>query len=39
MSQLVNTKRQVSFKDFKRFGGLMGSSNKKKKRRIQLVRV
>jgi hypothetical protein len=31
MSQLVKTKRQANFKDFKRFGT--------KKRRIQLVRV
>jgi hypothetical protein len=34
MSQLVRTKRQADFKDFKRFGAF-----KNKKRCIQLVRV
>jgi hypothetical protein len=29
MLQLVKTKRQANFKDFKRFGALRGSSNKK----------
>jgi hypothetical protein len=29
MSQLVKTKRQANFKDFKRFGTFKGSSNKK----------
>jgi hypothetical protein len=29
MSQLVKTKRQANFKDFKRFGHLRGLSNKK----------
>jgi hypothetical protein len=29
MSQLVKTKRQANFKDFKRFGAFKGSSNKK----------
>jgi hypothetical protein len=29
MSQFVKTKRQANFKEFKRFGALRGSSNKK----------
>jgi hypothetical protein len=29
MSQLVNTKRQVNFKDFKRFGAFKGLAEQK----------
>jgi hypothetical protein len=38
MSQLVKTKRQANFKDFKRFGAFKGLDGRKK-RCIQLVRV
>jgi hypothetical protein len=38
MSQLVKTKRQANFKDFKRFWSLSGA-RRTKKRCIQLVRV
>jgi hypothetical protein len=38
MSQLVKTKRQTNFKDFKRFGAFKGLVEQKK-RCIQLVRV
>jgi hypothetical protein len=38
MSQLVKTKRQANFKDFKRFGAFKGLVEQKKKR-IQLVLV
>jgi hypothetical protein len=38
MSQLVKTKRQTNFKDFKRFGAFKGA-RRTKKRCIQLVRV
>jgi hypothetical protein len=38
MSQLVKTKRQANFKDFKRFGALKGLVEQKK-RCIQLVRA
>jgi hypothetical protein len=38
MSQLVKTKRQANFKDFKRFGAFKGV-RRTKKRYIQLVRV
>jgi hypothetical protein len=31
MSQLVNTKRQANFKDFKRFGAFKGLVEQKKK--------
>jgi protein tyrosine/serine phosphatase len=37
MSQLVKTKRQVNFKDFKQFGAFKGLVEQKK-RCIQLVR-
>jgi hypothetical protein len=37
MSQLVKTKRQANFKDFKRFGAFKGLVEQK--RCIQLVRV
>jgi hypothetical protein len=36
MSQLVKTKRQANFKDFKGFGAFMGA-RRTKKRCIQLV--
>jgi hypothetical protein len=40
MSQVVKTKRQANFKDFKRFGAFKGLvEQKKKKRSIQLVPV
>jgi hypothetical protein len=39
MSQLVKTKRQANFKDFKRFGAFKGFVEQKKKRCTQLVRV
>jgi hypothetical protein len=40
MSQLVKTKRQANFEDFKRFGAFKGVvEQKRKKRCIQLVRV
>jgi hypothetical protein len=38
MSQLVKTKRQANFKDFKQFGAFKGA-RRTKKRCIQLVRV
>jgi hypothetical protein len=38
MSQLIKTKRQANFKDFKRFGAFKGLLEQKK-RCIQLVRV
>jgi hypothetical protein len=38
MSQLVKTKRQANFKDFKRFGAFKGLV-RQKKRCVQLVRV
>jgi hypothetical protein len=39
MSQLVKTKRQANFKDFKRFGAFKGLVEQKKNRCIQLVLV
>jgi hypothetical protein len=39
MSQLVKTKRQANFKDFKRFGWSLEGARRTKKRCIQLVRV
>jgi hypothetical protein len=38
MSQVVKTKRQANFKDFKRFGAF-GGTRRPKKSCIQLVRV
>jgi hypothetical protein len=39
MSQLVKTKRQPNFKDFKRFGAFKGFVEQKNVVCIQLVRV
>jgi hypothetical protein len=39
MSQLVKTKRQANFKDFKRFEAFIKELVEQKKRCIQLVRV
>jgi hypothetical protein len=39
MSQLVKTKRQANFKDFKRIEAFKGLIEQKKKRHIQLACV